>query len=98
MKKLAHATFAVLINAAWTVLIPVADASADCHEHGKARVSGVGPDATHAATHAAIADWKREVWEDCKVHAQWGTAHDGEIRCKHNGDDTKCKVKATPAL
>ena len=102
MKTVARAAFAALVIAAAAALIPIADATAlSCHgdKGGKARVSGVGPEATRAATHAAIADWKREVLEDCGVYARWSTAHDREIRCKVKSDDaTKCKVEATPAL
>ena len=102
MKTVARAAFAALVIAAGTTLIPFADASAlSCHgdKEGKARVPGVGPEATRAATHAAIADWKREVLEDCGVYARWSTSHDREIRCKVKSDDaTKCKVEATPAL
>ena len=102
MKTDARASFAALVIAAVAALIPIADATAlSCHgdKEGKARVPGVGPEATRAATHAAIADWKREVLEDCGVYARWSTSHDREIRCKVKSDDvTKCKVEATPAL
>jgi hypothetical protein len=101
-KKFACAAFATLVIAAGTMLIPFADATArSCRgdKEGKARVPGVGPEAARAATHAAIADWKREVLEDCGVYARWSTALDREIRCKEKRDDvTKCKVEATPAL
>ena len=102
MKKFACSAFAALVIAAGTGLIPFAGATArGCHgdKEGEARVPGVGSDAARAATHAAIADWKREVLEDCGVYVRWSTAHDREIRCKVKHDDvTKCKVEATPAL
>ena len=98
----ARVAFAALIVASGTALIPFADASArGCRgdKEGEARVPGVGPDAMHAATRAAIADWKVAVLERCGVHASWSTAHDREIRCKEKrGDVTKCEVEATPAL
>ncbi len=68
--KNACSAFAALVIAAGTVLIPFASATArSCRgdKEGEARVPGVGPEATRAATHAAIADWKREVLEDCGV-------------------------------
>ena len=102
MKTFARGAFAALIIVAGTALIPFADASArGCRgdKEGEARVPGVGPDAMHAATGAAIADWKVAVLERCGVHASWATAQDREIRCKEKrGDITKCKVEATPAL
>ena len=102
MKEFACSAFAALVIAAGTALIPFADATAHgCRgdKDGKARVPGVGPDAMHAATRAAIADWKVAVLERCGVHARWATAQDREIRCKEKrGDITKCKVEATPAL
>ena len=100
--KNACSALAALVIAAGTVLIPFASATArSCHgdKDGKARVPGVGPEATRAAIHAAIADWKREVLEDCGVYVRWSTSHDREIRCKVKRDDvTKCKVEATPTL
>jgi hypothetical protein len=55
-----------------------------------------GPAATHAAIRAAIAEWVREVLEDCGVHVPWSSVREPHIRCKlERSDATKCKVEAT---
>jgi hypothetical protein len=101
MKHFAGAAFAALVVGAGVALAPFAGASASgCRgdKEGEAHVPGVGPAATHAAIRAAIADWEREVLEDCGVHVPWSTAHQPHIRCKERSDATKCKVEATPSF